>query len=62
MLLVAGTSDPAQLRHPLPNLATWKLVALVPAVASALSLLVLGALALCAAVIIQSARRLRSGC
>jgi hypothetical protein len=27
-LLVAGTSDPAQLRHVLPELATWKLVLL----------------------------------
>ncbi len=27
-LALAGTSDPAQLRHVLPNLATWKLVVL----------------------------------
>ncbi|MHB8695840.1 MAG: hypothetical protein ACYDHH_31885 [Solirubrobacteraceae bacterium] len=27
-LLIAGTSDPAQLRHVLPELATWKLVLL----------------------------------
>jgi len=28
VLLVAGTSDPAQLRHVLPELATWKLALL----------------------------------
>lgn len=28
VLVVAGTVDPAQLRHALPSLATWKLVAL----------------------------------
>jgi len=28
VLVVAGTIDPAQLRHALPSLATWKLVAL----------------------------------